>query len=190
MLELLYAKKARTNRMSHHVPYWDYLSPYQRDLIREGSFLYQEVFTRGTYTFQDYSFVVFPFAKAFEGFIKQFLLDLKLITHEQYNSDHIRIGRLLSPEPAYGFRDDSLYPNLTRLLGREATDMVWMTWKFCRNQVFHYYPHNCKALNLNEAKERVHLVLSTIHACHDILQRQSLKVNLNSASQNTLPNII
>lgn len=175
--------------MFHHVPYWDYLSPYQRDLIREGSFLYQEVFTRGTYTFQDYSFVVFPFAKAFEGFIKQFLLDLRLISHEQYNSDHIRIGKLLSPELAHNTRDYSLYPELVRLLGREATDMVWMTWKFCRNQVFHYYPHNSKAINLIEAKERVHLVLSTIHSCHDMLQRITHERNLHSASQDNLHSV-
>lgn len=174
-----------TKHMEIHASYWDYLSPHQRDLIREGSYIYQEIFADGRYNFQDYSFIVFPFAKAFEGFIKQFLLDMHLISERQYNSDHIRVGRLLSPEAHYA-HNDSIYERLTHLVGKEAADMIWMTWKYCRNQVFHYYPHNSKSLSLNEAKERIHLVLSTITTCYDVLKYIRHKNNSEMASRDML----
>lgn len=156
--------------MDNNSSYWDYLSPHQRDLIREGSYIYQEIFADGRYNFQDYSFIVFPFAKAFEGFIKQFLLDVHLITESQYNSDHIRVGRLLSPDTNHFVYEDSVYQKLAHMIGKDAADMIWTTWKYCRNQVFHYYPHNSKSLSLNEAKERIHLTLSTITTCYNLLK--------------------
>ncbi len=171
--------------MEIHTSYWDYLSPHQRDLIREGSYIYQEIFADGRYNFQDYSFIVFPFAKAFEGFIKQFLLDVHLITESQYNSDHIRVGRLLSPETHYMY-EDSIYQKLAQMIGRDAADMIWTTWKYCRNQVFHYYPHNNKSLSLNEAKERIHLTLSTITTCYNLLKHIKSKNSLDIAYQDRL----
>lgn len=150
--------------------YWDYLSPHQRDLLREGSYLYQEIFKDGKYNFQDYSFLVFPFAKAFEGFIKQYLLDIGVISDIQYRSDHIRIGKLLSPEFNNKYqKDDSIYSLLVQIVGKDLCDMIWMTWKYCRNQVFHYYPHNNKSLSLNEAKERIDLIVSTLTTCYKSL---------------------
>lgn len=154
--------------------YWDYLSPHQRDLIREGSYIYQEIFSDGKYSFQDYSFIVFPFAKAFEGFIKQFLLDIGAINYQQYNSDHIRVGRLLSPEVSHFTQHDSVYEKIGRIFGLDMANTIWMTWKFCRNQVFHYYPHNSRLLTLNEARERIHLILSTIKTCHEALKNKTL----------------
>lgn len=173
--------------MSDHSSYWDYLSPHQRDLIREGSYIYQEIFSDGSYNFQDYSFVVFPFAKAFEGFIKQFLLDIHLINRQQYNSDHIRVGKLLSPETGHYMHNDSIYNQLSNIIGKDAADTIWITWKYCRNQVFHYYPHNSKSLTLNEAKERIHLVLSTISTCYNVLKQIHVKNNQEIASYDSLP---
>lgn len=172
--------------MDRHSSYWDYLSPHQRDLIREGSYIYQEIFADGRYNFQDYSFIVFPFAKAFEGFIKQFLLDIGLITDQQYNSDHIRVGRLLSPEGNHYIHEESIYQRLVHIIGKDAADMIWMTWKYCRNQVFHYYPHNNKSLSLNEAKERIHLVLSTITTCYNMLKQIHSKTISGPAHQDLL----
>ncbi len=169
--------------------YWDYLSPHQRDLIREGSYIYQEIFADGRYNFQDYSFIVFPFAKAFEGFIKQYLLDMGLITDQQYNSDHIRVGKLLSPEQNTFTHNDSIYPQLIKKAGKDTADMVWMTWKYCRNQVFHYYPHNNKSLSLIEAKERIQLIVTTITTCYNMLKhlhRQQEKYLSYQSNSNTL----
>lgn len=154
-----------------HLSYWDYLSPHQQDLIREGGFLYQEIFATNTYSFRDYSFIVFPFAKAFEGFIKKFLLDIGLITIEQYNSDHIRIGKLLSPERLNNrMYSSSIYTQLSDSIGSVTAEKLWLTWKYCRNQVFHYYPHNSKSIDLIGAKERIHMILTTMTACYNALQ--------------------
>ncbi len=151
--------------MSLDTNFWDYLSPYQKDLIREGSFLYQEVFDKSEYSFVDYAFLVFPFAKAYEGFMKQFLFDKELISIEEYNSNHIRLGLLLCPDlPLYDQR--SIYPNIARECGSELAGKMWETWKYCRNQVFHYYPHNSKAINLIGAKERIQMILLTINSCY------------------------
>ena len=154
--------------MSTHAAFWDYLSPSQKDLIREGSYLYQEIYANNKYAFVDYSFVVFPFAKAYEGFLKKFLLEMRCIGEEQYNSDYIRLGRLLSPDLADTV-GSSIYSELASKVGDHLTDMIWNTWKFCRNQVFHYYPHNYKSLPLNEAENRVHMILKTIKYCHQAL---------------------
>lgn len=154
--------------------FWDYLSPYQKDLIREGSYLYQEVFDNNKYNFRDYAFLVFPFAKAYEGFIKQFLLDVGLISETQYRSDHIRIGLLLCPElPDYDKR--SIYAAIAGRHGVKLAEGMWSTWKYCRNQVFHYYPHNDKAIDLIGAKERIEMILKTINLCHKALKRNNLK---------------
>lgn len=145
--------------------FWDYLSPYQKDLIREGSFLYQEVFDKSEYSFVDYAFLVFPFAKAYEGFLKQFLFDTDLISIKEYNSNHIRLGLLLCPDlPSYDRR--SIYLEIVGKCGSDLAGKMWETWKYCRNQVFHYYPHNSKAINLIGAKERIQMILLTINTCY------------------------
>lgn len=166
--------------------FWDYLSPHQKDLIREGSYLYQEVFVNSKYTFKDYSFIVFPFAKAYEGFLKQFLLDINLITESQYRSDHIRLGLLLCPDlPIYDER--SVYKRIVNIKGDKLAEMMWTTWKFCRNQVFHYYPHNSKSIGLSEAKERVQMILMTINSCYKSLSSIKNEKN-NSADRDRATN--
>ncbi|MFO0703384.1 MAG: hypothetical protein U0525_01530 [Patescibacteria group bacterium] len=152
--------------------FWDYLSPFQKDLIREGSYLYQEIFNDNKYSFKDYSFVVFPFAKAYEGFVKQFLNDSGFITRDQYMSDHTRVGLLLCPELK---ADDnrSVYRQISSKYGNITASSMWETWKFCRNQVFHYYPHNNKSIDLNGARERIHMLLITIQHCHTELNKRT-----------------
>lgn len=142
--------------------YWDYISQPQKDLIREGSYLYQQIFSDGKYSFIDYSFIVFPFAKAFEGFLKQVFFEARLIRQEEYYSDHIRLGRLLSPHLVYKLEGNSLYLQISSRYSRELADQIWLTWKSCRNELFHYYPHNVKSLTLVDAKERIDQIVVTM----------------------------
>ncbi|PIQ73668.1 hypothetical protein COV58_01295, partial [Candidatus Roizmanbacteria bacterium CG11_big_fil_rev_8_21_14_0_20_36_8] len=60
---------------------WIYLSLTQQDLMSEGKFLIDFVKEQH---FKDYSFLVFPYAKAYEGFLKQLFLDLEFISHHDY----------------------------------------------------------------------------------------------------------
>src|SRR5687768_17572852 len=48
--------------------FWNYLSQNQKDLILEGDYLLNDVVKHSSYHFKDYSFVVFPYAKAYEGY--------------------------------------------------------------------------------------------------------------------------
>ena len=64
--------------------FWKYLSQKQKDLIHQGDFIRHEVIEEGKYNFDDYAFMVFPYAKAFEGFLKQLFKDIGFLTQEDY----------------------------------------------------------------------------------------------------------
>ena len=63
--------------------WWNYLDKDLQELLRESEFLISEV-GKWKETFRDYSFVVFPAAKAYEGFLKKILLDMHLISKGDY----------------------------------------------------------------------------------------------------------
>jgi hypothetical protein len=139
--------------------YWDYLSSNQKDLIREGGYLYQEVFTDGKYAFSDYSFIVFPFAKCLEGFLKKIFYDIGFLNEKEYESSHLRLGKLLSPEyyPTNGRQ--TIYQLISERYSQDLATEVWSVWKKCRNEIFHYFPHNDKKVTLAESKEMIDEIL-------------------------------
>jgi len=142
---------------------WQFLSPDQRDLIKDGLFLLEEVETRGLAGISDYSFLVAPFAKAYEGFLKDFFLRLGLITKRNYNSDYFRVGKVLNPNLSQ--RRFSVYSKLEKLKygNRALAEKLWQAWKNGRNQVFHYFPHNLKKLTLFGARETAEMILEAIN---------------------------
>ncbi len=121
-----------------------------------------DVMRDGKYHFNDYSFMVFPFAKSYEGFLKQLFKDIKFISHLDYISDHLRLGKLMSPNLAEKLGDRSLYFKMTSAVGKEFADKVWQTWKIGRNQTFHYFPHNFNALHFEEAENIIDQILKTM----------------------------
>jgi len=67
---------------------WEYMSSEIRDLIEDGEIILNFVFeNKDKADISDYSFIVFPFAKAYEGFLKKFLWDIGLITEDDYYGD-------------------------------------------------------------------------------------------------------
>jgi len=153
--------------------FWFYLSQTQKDLINEGLYLMNDVIKNHAYNFKDYSFLVFPFAKAFEGFLKQVFLDIKFISHLDYISDHLRLGKLLSPNLVNKLRERSLYKKIKEKAGQELADKIWNAWKLGRNQVFHYYPHNIKALTFSQAESIIDNILSTMEESYRRLKVKS-----------------
>jgi hypothetical protein len=139
--------------------FWFYLSKNQKDLINEGLYLMNDVIKNHAYHFKDYSFLVFPFAKAYEGFLKQLFLDVKFISHLDYISDHLRLGKLLSPNLVNKLKERSLYKKIKDKAGQDLADKIWNAWKLGRNQVFHYYPHNLKALTFSQAENIIDNIL-------------------------------
>ena len=111
------------------------------------------------YQFKDYSFLVFPFAKAYEGFLKQLFKDAGLISHLDYISDHLRLGKLMSPNLIGRLGDKSLYKKIKERAGVDLAEKIWTVWKVGRNQIFHYFPHNLKAISFIEADKIVGEIL-------------------------------
>ncbi len=103
--------------------------------------------------FNDFGFVLFPMAKAYEGFLKKAFLDLKLIDKRQFFGDHFRIGRALNPNLPKRYRAGWVFGKLISMCGGEQLPMqLWNTWKEARNRVFHYFPGNNAIITLSEAE--------------------------------------
>lgn len=144
-------------------PWWNYLEEDLQELLEE-SFLLLEIFeSRRPDAFHDYSFVVFPAAKAYEGFLKKVFLDRGFITKDDYFGQRFRIGKALNPELEDKYRQESVYDKIvTYCGGEELAKNLWETWKTCRNLVFHWFPDEKRVISLSDAKERVMMVVTAI----------------------------
>lgn len=141
---------------------WNYMIPEIRDLIEDGEVILNFVYeNKHKAEISDYSFIVFPFAKAYEGFLKRFFLDSGLITEDEYYSDEIRIGRLLNP----GYEDNtSIYRKICNNpgVGKHMPGRLWSAWKRGRNLVFHYFPNNFRRLGYDEALDIINDVINAM----------------------------
>lgn len=168
--------------MSLSKPVWEYTSQTQKDLIVEGQYLMNEVIKDHAYQFKDYSFLIFPFAKAYEGFLKQLFKDVGFISHLDYISDHLRLGKLLSPFLVQKLNGRSLYEKILSSSSRELAERVWKTWKLGRNEIFHYYPHNLRAVDFNEANRVINEILGTIEISYQQLGEMKVRHKLKALS--------
>lgn len=155
--------------------FWQYLSKPQRDLILEGQYLMNDVIRNNVYRFKDYSFLVFPFAKAYEGFLKQLFKEVKFISHLDYISDHLRLGKLMSPNLEGKLGERSLYKKMKEAVTKEFAESVWSTWKLGRNQIFHYFPHNTKAISFEEAEKIIGQIIETMEEAYSKLNIKDKK---------------
>ena len=140
---------------------WNYLTPDIQGLVKDGEILIEHAESyRGLIS--DFSYLVFPFSKAYEGFLKKLFLDLDLMREDEYYSDDVRIGKLLNP--GYIAEHGALYKNmcLHKKGGAGLATVLWNVWRKGRNQVFHYFPHNFRSLSLNEALQIIHDILGAM----------------------------
>jgi hypothetical protein len=140
---------------------WNYLPPDLQGLITDGESLLDGI-EKSKGKISDYSYLVFPFSKAYEGFLKKLFLDLDLLQEDEYYGEDIRIGRILNPH--YISEHSSLYKGLCvhERGGEDLSDRLWKAWRKGRNQVFHYFPHNFRRLSLNDSLEIIHDILSAM----------------------------
>lgn len=140
---------------------WNYLEPDLQGLIGDGEILldYAENL-KGKIS--DFSYLVFPFSKAYEGFLKKLFLDLDVMREDDYYSDDIRIGRILNPN--YIEENKHIYKSLclNNKSGEIMTNALWEIWREGRNQVFHYFPHNFRSLSYEEALKIIHRVIEVM----------------------------
>jgi len=150
-----------------------YLSNEERELLGDGFFL-RRLARQGILRdhLSDYSFLVAPFAKAYEGFLKKFFFQLALITKSDYYDDHFRVGKVLNPNLKY--ERFSVYRPLEQLgLNEESiAPLLWRAWKKGRNLIFHYFPHNLQRLTLEQAEQRIQLIIKAINTAEDVLDKK------------------
>lgn len=149
--------------------WWSYLGEDLQKLLKTSEFIYATVkgwgadLPGGRREFDDYSFVVFPAAKAYEGFLKKMFLDLNFITEEDYYGKHFRIGKALNPSLSKELRREGVYEKVVKYCnGEDLANNLWETWKFSRNLVFHWFPNEKNSLTLTEAGERIEMIISAI----------------------------
>lgn len=140
------------------------LSPWQYDTVYMAYQLWKRELQQQT-RLPDYTFVVFPASKAYEGFLKDFLLKLELIDEPTYSSRRFRIGRAINPDVSPSQRDRFwLYDNIKHQCGEALAKQLWYTWLECRNHLFHYFPHSDQPLTLLQAREKLDQVTAAIQA--------------------------
>ena len=151
---------------------WNYLPVEIRGLFVDGETLLSHV-EHVTSLITDYSYLVFPFSKGYEGFLKKFFLDMGFIRENEYYSDDIRIGRILNPH--YVHEHTNVYKSLGQHQKGDAvlSMKLWDVWKKGRNEVFHYFPHNFKKLTYAEALkiiQEIAAVMSELLLKCDLIQ--------------------
>ena len=146
-------------------PWWDYIEEDLRELLKEAQLLINKV-EGWEEKFHDYAFVVFPAAKAYEGFLKKLFLDLGFITEEDYFGKRFRVGKVLNPNLERELREkESVYDKIVHFCqGPVLADKLWETWRESRNRSFHWFPKEKNALNFEEAKERVSMIVDAMDA--------------------------
>lgn len=149
--------------------WWNYLGSDLQKLISASEFIYRDVeswgvdLPGGKKEFNDYSFVVFPAAKAYEGFLKKLFLDLQIISEEDYYGKHFRIGKALNPSLPKELRREGVYDKLVQYCqGESLAEKLWDTWRLSRNLIFHWFPNEKNAITLSEAGERVGMIIDAI----------------------------
>ncbi len=138
------------------------LAPSEQELIRISAQLFERERTN-SFTFSDYSFVVFPMAKAYEGFIKRTLFEAGLVSKPLYLSKRLRIGRVLNPDLRQQHRDELwLYDDFERQCSKEVAQLLWQVWLKCRNNIVHFFPEEKYTVSLTTSREELVSIASAI----------------------------
>jgi hypothetical protein len=149
--------------------WWGYLGSDLQRLFSTSEFLFRVVegwgadLPGGREEFHDYSFIVFPAAKAYEGFLKKLFFDLNFITEEDYFGKHFRIGKALNPSLPKEYRREGVYDKISQYCqGEDLAGKLWDAWRLSRNLTFHWFPNEKNAITLTEAGERVEMIINVI----------------------------
>lgn len=147
--------------------WWDTIHEDLRELLLESVLLVNRV---GDWDekFHDYAFVVFPAAKAYEGFLKGLFFELQFISDHDYYGKHFRVGKALNPALDPELRKkEGVYDKVVEYCGgKDLAEELWETWKYCRNLLFHWFPKEKNAIDFEEAKDKVLEVINSIDAAY------------------------
>lgn len=141
---------------------WMYLTEEIRGLIEDTEVLVHESESNIT-RITDFSYLVFPLSKAYEGFLKLLFLDLGILKEDEFYSEDIRIGKILNPN--YMREKGSLFDKLCHAKNtkKSTASVLWAVWRKGRNQVFHYFPHNFRRLSYKESLEIIEEIIAAMN---------------------------
>lgn len=143
--------------------WWSYLEEGQQEGLADAIALLGRELENKTPNIHDFSFIVFPAAKAYEGFLKKLFFDLGVIGRDEYEGDRFRIGKALNPSLEANFRQESVYDRLVEFCrGKELPERLWKTWKNSRNLLFHWWPGGSTGINIEEAEKRLMEIIDSI----------------------------
>jgi hypothetical protein len=148
--------------------WWEYIDRDLQKLFITSEFLFDfltnpKVDAEREVEFEDYAFVVFPAAKAYEGFLKKLFRDLGFISESDYMGKHFRIGKSLNPSLPKVARHEGVYEKIVEFCGgSELADELWEAWRVSRNLTFHWFPDQKNAITLSEAAERVAMIINAM----------------------------
>lgn len=145
-------------------PWYQFLDQQMQSLVDQSVRLLADEKGHKKERFRDYGFLVFPIARAYEGYLKKFFEHIGLIDQFQLENPHFRIGRSLNPDLPDRFRDeDWLYDDLFMMYAKcnhpGLAERMWQVWRQGRNQIFHYYFNSSEAvpeLDLDRAAQLIH----------------------------------
>ena len=167
--------------MQHDDIVWNYLTAEQRILADDGAFLVADSLNHQDQEPTDYSYLVFCYAKLYEGFLKDVFLHLGVISHLDYASNRFRIGRVLNPNIVKLLRGKSVYAQLRNRYGVELPEHLWYAWKQGRNLVFHYFPTQVRMLTREQAMAAIELITRAMREC---LEKTGIKNEQRAQSLN------
>lgn len=146
---------------------WSFFDVNQKDYLTDSFYLLDHLKTHPV-VLNDYSFILFGVAKCFEGFLKKLFLKKGYINQEEFLSTRYRIGKVLNPALEEKFRNESVYDNIREETGNsELVELLWETWKFNRNRIFHYFPNKIDYLTIGECEEKIN---NTVNVMEETLK--------------------
>lgn len=138
----------------------------QRELLKQSLVLLEQI-EGSQEKYFDHAFVIMPAAKAYEGFVKDLLFKLNLISEKKYLGTRFRVGKSLNPEldKIPRFKKEALYDELTKIFGdNKVPEKLWQTWRECRNQILHYFPNKLEKVTLSQARKKVEQIIAAIES--------------------------
>ena len=143
-------------------PLWSFLDVNQKDYLTDSFYLLDHLKNHPV-VLNDYSFILFGVAKCYEGFLKKLFLEKRYINQEEFISTRYRIGKVLNPAIEEKYKDESVYDNIREETGNnDLAELLWETWKFNRNRIFHYFPNKIDYLTIEECERKINETVSVM----------------------------
>jgi hypothetical protein len=159
--------------------WYEYLTEAMQDLVGEAFYLLEK-HEMEAFGFHDYSFVVFPAAKAYEGFVKKYIVDLGILPLAKVNSRLFRVGKSLNPALPPKFRNKTwIYDDLKSFCqelddkGENTAELMWEAWQQGRNKLFHFFPGHEEFISLTVARHKLELIVEAMKMAVECRRRLS-----------------